>query len=79
LNQDVQHDPVLVYRSSKVMQHTSDPNEHLVQMPCIPKPRPTAAQPFGKFGAELSAPGPDALVGDQRAAISQESAQHLAG
>jgi hypothetical protein len=41
-------------------------------MPCIPRPRPAAAQPFGKFSAELSAPVPDALVGDQHATFGQD-------
>jgi hypothetical protein len=75
---------MLIHRTPGIMQHASDPDEHLIQMPCIPRPRPTAAQPFGKFGTELMAPAPDALVGNQHGTfgedqldIAQAEAEHM--
>ena len=69
LHQDVQHDPVLIHCTPEIMQNASDPNEHLIPVPRVPRPRSAAAQPFGKPGAELLAPVADALVGDHHAAL----------
>jgi hypothetical protein len=76
LYQDIQHDPVLIRRTPQIMQHASDPNEHLIQVPCVPWPRSAAAQPSGKCGAEFLAPVSDALMGEHHPALGQD---HLAG
>jgi hypothetical protein len=62
----------LIHRTPEIMQHASDPNEHLVQAPRVPRPRSAAARPFAKLGAEVLAPASDAFVGDHNAALSQD-------
>jgi hypothetical protein len=72
LHQDIQHDPVLIHGTPEVMQHAPDPDEDFIEVPIIPRPRSAPAQPFGKLGAELYAPVPDALMGDHHAALGQD-------
>jgi hypothetical protein len=47
---------VLIHRTAQVMQCTSDPNEHLIEVPRISQAGSVAAQPFGKFGTEGKIP-----------------------
>lgn len=39
LNEDVENDAVLVHGSPKKMLHAVDPDEHLVEVPFVPRPR----------------------------------------
>lgn len=43
--------------------------KHLVQMPCVPGPRPSAPQLIGIVLAELAAPLADGFVGDVNTAF----------
>jgi hypothetical protein len=54
------------------MQHASDPDEHLIEVPGVPGPRSAPTQPFGKLGAELFAPVSNAFVGDHHPTLSQD-------
>jgi enamine deaminase RidA (YjgF/YER057c/UK114 family) len=72
LRQDVQHHPVLIRSTPKVVQHASDAIEHLIEVPGVPRPRSTAALPFGKVGAKLSAPVSDAFVANHYTALGQD-------
>jgi hypothetical protein len=72
LNEDVKHDTVLIHRSPKVVLHSLDPDEHLIKMPLVAGPRTAAAQTVGKGLAELLAPAPNRLVGEDHAPFGQE-------
>jgi hypothetical protein len=72
LHQDVQHHAVLVHRPPQVVQHASEPDEYLVEVPRITRPRSPAAEPTGKIGTELAAPVSNALAGDDHAALGQD-------
>ncbi len=72
LDQDVEHDPLLIHRSPEVMQLAVDANEHLVQMPGVAWPRPSAPQLGRVARAELQALAPDALVAHHHAPFGQD-------
>jgi hypothetical protein len=72
LNQDVEHNTILIDRSPKVLLHALDPDEDFVQVPLVPWPRPVAAQAVGETRTEFLAPASHRLVGDDNAALSQE-------
>jgi hypothetical protein len=46
--------------------------QRLIQMPAVPGSWPSPAPSFGKLGAELFAPVPDALMADHHAAFGQD-------
>ena len=72
LNEDVEHNAGLIHAAPKMVLHALDPDEHLVQVPPVPGPWPSAAQAVGKAPAELPAPAPNSLIGDDNATFSQE-------
>ena len=71
LNQDVEHNPILVDGAPEVVLNTLDPDEHLIQVPFIAWLRPPAAHAIGERRGKFLAPAPDRLVGDNDAALSQ--------
>jgi hypothetical protein len=72
LNQDVEHHAILIHGAPKIVLHTLDPDEHLVQVPLIPRPLPSVAQAVGKALAEFLAPPPHRLIGDGNTTLGQE-------
>jgi hypothetical protein len=48
LNENVEHDAILVYRAPKVVLCSLDANEHLVHIPLISRPRPAVAHAVGE-------------------------------
>jgi hypothetical protein len=72
LDQDVEHDAVLVDGTLKVAKLTVDPDEHLVQVPGVFRPGSPPAEPLGKFRSEFSAPASDALVGYDHLTLRQD-------
>src|ERR1700693_5512226 len=72
LNEDIEHNAVLVHGTPKIVLHTLDPDEYLVQVPLVPGPRPAAAQAAGKALTEFLAPAPHALLGDDDAPPRQK-------
>ena len=72
LNQDVEHNTILIDRAPKVLLHALDPDEDFVQVPLVPWPRALAAQAVGETRTEFLAPASHRLVGDDNAALSQE-------
>ena len=72
LNEDVQHDTILIHGAPKIMLHALDPDEHLVQMPLVARPRTATAQTIGKGLTELPAPAPHCLIGDDNTPFSQK-------
>src|SRR5271169_6398309 len=58
LNQDVEHNALLIHGAPQIVLHSLDPDEHLVEVPFVFWPGPAAAQAAGKGLAELLAPAP---------------------
>jgi hypothetical protein len=57
-NQDVEHHAILIHGAPKIVLHTLDPDEHLVQVPLIARPWPSVMQAVGKAPARFLAPAP---------------------
>lgn len=57
--------------SPQVMTRAVDGQKHLVEMPCVPRPRPSAPQPIGVILPELATPLTDGFIGDGDAALEQ--------
>ena len=72
LNEDVEHDAVLIHGTPKIVLHALNPDEHLIKVPLVTGPRTTAAQTVGKGLAEFLAPAPDGLIRDDDAPLSQQ-------
>jgi hypothetical protein len=56
LNQDVEHNAILIDGALEIVLHALDPNEHLVQVPLISWSWPAAAHAVGECRAKLLAP-----------------------
>ena len=72
LHEDVEHDTMLIHRPPQIVQHTSDADEHLVQVPRVARLRSAPAQPPGEVGTELEAPMPNAFMGHYDATFRQD-------
>jgi len=72
LNEDVEHNAVLIHGAPQIARHALDPDEHLVQVPLVAGSWPSAAQAVSKALAEFPAPAPNRLIGDNDATFSQE-------
>ena len=72
LNEYVEYNAVLIHRTPKVMLHALDPDEHLIKVPLVTGPRTAAAQSAREGLAELLAPTPNRLVGEDHAPFKQK-------
>jgi hypothetical protein len=72
LSQDVEHIIVLVDGAPQVMALAIDGEENLVQMPFIPRARPSALQLIRLLLPKLPTPLTDGLVGHVDATLEQE-------
>ena len=72
LNQDVEHNAILVDCAPEVALHALDPDEHLIEVPLVSWPWPAAPQAIGEIRTELLAPPSHRLVGDENASFSQD-------
>jgi hypothetical protein len=52
LHQDVEHAPVLIDGTSEIVQFALDPDEDLIRVPFVTRPRPTPAKIICEAGAE---------------------------
>ena len=48
LDEDVEHDTVLIHRAPKVVLHALDPDEHLIKVPLVIGPWTAAARAVGQ-------------------------------
>jgi hypothetical protein len=71
LNQDVEHNTILVDSTPEVVLNTLDPDENLIHVPFIAWPRPPVAHAISERRGKFPAPAPDRLIGDNDAALSQ--------
>jgi len=72
LNQDVQHDAVLIDGSPEPVAFATDLQRYLVQMPLVASSHASSTQPCSKCRAELHAPLADSLVADDDPAFGEE-------
>jgi hypothetical protein len=72
LNEDVEHDAVLIHGAPQIVLHALDPDAHFIKVPSVAGPRTTTTQSFGKALAEFLAPVPNGLVGENNAPFSQK-------
>ena len=72
LHQDVENDPGLVHCAPEVVRHAVHPQEHLIEVPGVARPRPAPAQAGCDAAAELQVPPPEALAGEDHAPLGQE-------
>src|SRR4051794_5992852 len=72
LDQDVEHDAVLVDRPPEVVALAADADEDLAQVTLVPPPRPALLERVGEHPPEAQAPGADALVAHHHATFGQD-------
>jgi hypothetical protein len=72
LDKDIQHNAILIDGAPKIMLHTQDPDEHLIEVPLISGSWSTTSQTIGEIRPEFLPPAPYRLVGDVDATLSQD-------
>ena len=72
LDQHVEDLAFVVDGTPEVHPLAGDPNNHLVQVPSIARPRATLAQPSRDRGTELQHPAPHRFVGDVKPSFGQQ-------
>jgi len=72
LNQDVEHNAVLIHGTPKIVLHALDPDEHLVHVPLVSRPWSAASRAACEALAELLGPLTNRLIGDNDAPFSQK-------
>ena len=71
LNEDVEHNAILIDDAPEVMLQALDPDEDFVHVPLIPWPRSAAAQAFGKEAEPLEHGAVTELIGDRQQLIAR--------
>ena len=56
LDQNIEDDTILIHGAPQIMLNALDPDEYLVEVPLVARPRTTAAQTISKALAEFLAP-----------------------
>jgi hypothetical protein len=72
LNEDVEHEAVLIHSTPTIVLRTLYPDEHLIKIPLVTGPRTTAAQAVGKALAKLLASASNGLIGHNDAPFGQQ-------
>src|ERR1019366_7291875 len=72
LNEDVEHDAVLIHGTPQIMLHALDPDEHLIHVPLVPRSWSAASQAVCEGLAKLLAPLTNRLIRDDNATFSQK-------
>ena len=73
LDQDVEHDAVLVDGSPQPVAMTTNTVRYFVEMPFVAGSSTTTTKLMGEGGSELDAPATNGLIADRDAAFRQES------
>jgi len=63
---------IWIFASAAIVQHTSDADEHLIEVPRVSRSGSSPTQPSSEVGTELSAPKSDALMRDHHATLGQD-------
>jgi hypothetical protein len=72
LNENVEHDAILINGTPEIVLHALDPDEDFVHVPLVPWPWPASTQAGSETCSEFLAPAPHRLVGDDDASLSQQ-------
>src|ERR1700677_5005264 len=72
LNENVEHDAILIDGPPEIVLHALDPDENFIHVPLVPWPWSAASQAVGETRAELLAPASHRLIGDDYATLSQD-------
>ena len=72
LNEDIEHNAILIDGAPEIMLHALDADEDLVHVPLVARSWPAASQAVGESSGELLAPAPHRFVGDDDATFSQD-------
>ena len=72
LNQNVEHDAVLIHRAPEIVLHAPDSDDDLTEVPLVPGPWPGVAQAAGKRLAGFLTPAPHRLIADDDAPLGQK-------
>ena len=72
LNENVEHDAVLIHGTPQIMLHALDPDEHLIHVPLVPWSWSAASQAICEGLAKLLAPPTNGLIRDDNATFSQK-------
>src|ERR1700710_133534 len=70
LNEDIEHNAILIDGTPEIMLHALDTDEDLVHVPLVARSWPAASQAVGERGGEFLAPPPNRLIGDDGATFS---------
>jgi hypothetical protein len=84
LNEDVEHDAILIDGSPEIVPHALNPDEHLIKVPLVPRSWPAVTQTISEILVEFLAPSSHRLIGDddapfgqQKLAITQTQTEHM--
>ena len=72
LDQDVEHDAVLVHRTPEIMQLAIDLQKYLIEVPGVARLRSSLAEFAGELAAEGQTPLPDTFVADADAPLGED-------
>jgi hypothetical protein len=72
LNEDVEHNAILIHGAPEIMLHALDTDEDLVHVPLVAGSWPAASQAVGETRGEFLAPASHRLVGNDDTAFSQD-------
>ena len=72
LNQDVEHNAVLVNGTPEIVLNALEPDEHFIHVPLVAGSRSPATQAIGKGLAEFPAPAPNCLIRHDYATLCQK-------
>jgi hypothetical protein len=70
LDQNIEDHTVLIHGTPQIMLNALDAYEYLVEMPFVARPGAAATQTTGEALAEILAPAPNRLAGDDYTALS---------
>jgi len=72
LNQNIEHNSILVHRAPQIMKFAPDADEDLIQVPLVARSGTPPTQTVRETLAELLAPATDRFVRDEHASLRQD-------
>jgi HAD superfamily hydrolase (TIGR01509 family) len=72
LNQDIEHNAILIDGAPEIVLHALDPDEDFVHVPLVARSRPASPQAVGETRGEFLAPASHRLVGDDDATLGED-------
>jgi hypothetical protein len=72
LHKDIEDHAALINGTPQIMLNALDPDEHLIEVPLVPRSRPTASQTVRKAPAKFPTPASHRLMGNNDGPLSQQ-------